>query len=294
MVIARDGAALDGWYVVGRTEDLGRRPSRTRLLGRDVQLAGPPGSAVVTALDGDGGAGRALPVVEAYGHVWTSLGTPARPLFPIAEFAEPDRQLATCGAVRVRASGLRLVENFLDMAHFPFVHTDVLGVEDQPEVVRYDCEIRREVDEVWATNCRFWQPQAAAHASGGQVSDYTYRVATPFNVMLYKTCPSDPARFDVIALFIQPVEEDVSLAYACVLVVDDVSTRTEIIRFQQMIFLQDRIILENQRPRLLPLSARAETPTRADLSSIAYRRWLKEKGLRFGVHRETDGEGARP
>lgn len=139
------------------------------------------------------------------------------------------------------------------------------------------------MDEVWATDCRFWQPQAAAHAEGGQVSDYIYRVVTPFNVLLYKTCPSDPARQDVIGLFIQPVEEDLSLAYAFVLVVDDVSTVTEIIHFQQKIFLQDRIILENQRPRLLPLSPRAETPTRADMSSIAYRRWLKEKGLRYGI-----------
>ena len=52
-----------------------------------------------------------------------------------------------------------------------------------------------------------------------------------------------------------------------------------LVAFQQLIFLQDRIILENQRPRLLPLDPRAEIPTRADISSVAYRRWLKEKGL---------------
>jgi phenylpropionate dioxygenase-like ring-hydroxylating dioxygenase large terminal subunit len=47
--------------------------------------------------------------------------------------------------------------------------------------------------------------------------------------------------------------------------------------------LQDRIILENQRPSLLPMGARAEIPTRADASSIAYRRWLKEKGITHGT-----------
>ena len=55
-------------------------------------------------------------------------------------------------------------------------------------------------------------------------------------------------------------------------------------QFQQLIFLQDRIILENQRPRLLPLEPRAEIPTRADASSVAYRRWLKEKGITYGTH----------
>ena len=34
-----------------------------------------------------------------------------------------------------------------------------------------------------------------------------------------------------------------------------------LVAFQQLIFLQDRIIVENQRPRLLPLDPRAEIPT---------------------------------
>jgi phenylpropionate dioxygenase-like ring-hydroxylating dioxygenase large terminal subunit len=50
-----------------------------------------------------------------------------------------------------------------------------------------------------------------------------------------------------------------------------------------MIFMQDRIILENQRPILLPMEPRSEIPTRADATSVAYRRWLKEKGVRYGT-----------
>ena len=71
--------------------------------------------------------------------------------------------------------------------------------------------------------------------------------------------------------------------------VDDTTTDAALVAFQQLIFLQDRIILENQRPRLLPLDPRAEIPTRADISSVAYRRWLKEKGLKFGT---AEGAGA--
>jgi phenylpropionate dioxygenase-like ring-hydroxylating dioxygenase large terminal subunit len=41
--------------------------------------------------------------------------------------------------------------------------------------------------------------------------------------------------------------------------------------------------VENQRPLRLPLEPRLEIPTRADGSSIAYRRWLKERGIRFGT-----------
>ncbi|GGK30509.1 aromatic ring-hydroxylating oxygenase subunit alpha [Salinarimonas ramus] len=281
-------AVRDAWHVLCRSADLAPgAATRLRLLSRDVEVArNAAGTVSARLLDGEAVATR-----EAYGHVFACLGTPAAPLFDIAEFAEDDRRLATCGAVRVRASGLRLVENFLDMAHFPFVHTDLLGVEERPEVPRYDIEIRRDVDEVWATNCRFWQPRAAASSAEGQMSEYLYRVAGPFAVMLYKTCPADPSRFDVIGLLIRPAEPDLSYAYAFVLVLDEASSETAIVHFQQTIFLQDRIVLENQRPRLLPLAPNAETPTRADMSSVAYRRWLKEKGVRYGTVEGLAGHG---
>lgn len=289
MIPDLEPAVRDEWHVLCRIDDVpagGTLP--LRLLSRDVTVSRrADGTAAARGPDG-----TALPVAEAFGHVFTSLGEPGRPLPGIPEFDEPDRRLATCGGVRVRASGLRLVENFLDMAHFPFVHTDILGVAERPEVPRYDVDIRRDVDEVWATNCRFWQPKAAASSSDGQMSEYLYRVARPFMVMLYKSCPTDPARFDVIGLLIRPAEPDLSIAYAFVLVLDDTSAHTAIVHFQQTIFLQDRVVLENQRPRLLPLSPAAEAPTRADLSSVAYRRWLKEKGLRFGTLEGGGREGA--
>jgi hypothetical protein len=66
-------------------------------------------------------------------------------------------------------------------------------------------------------------------------------------------------------------------AHAVMFLIDDTSALIDLIHFQQLIFLQDRIILENQRPTLLLLKPRAEIPTRADATSIAYRRWLKKK-----------------
>ena len=105
---------------------------------------------------------------------------------------EPGRRLITCGSVRVHTSSSWIVENFLDMAHFPFVHTGILGAESHTEVGDYKAELRREVDEVWATKCEFYQPKAAAAAGAGQMVHYQYRVMTPFVAVLYKTCPSRP------------------------------------------------------------------------------------------------------
>lgn len=283
----------DQWYVLDALTDISTAPRSNRLLGVDlITRREADGSLVVCTADH----GMRLPVRERYGYLWTTLGQPDRDLLPIPEADEPDRRHVVCGAVAVRSSGLRIVENFLDMAHFPFVHTDILGAEPHTEVRHYTAEIRRDVDEVWATDCAFFQPQAAVSARDGIVTQYMYRVAAPFATLLYKTCPNAADRWDVICLFVQPLDPEHCRAHPVMFLIDEASALADLIQFQQMIFLQDRIILENQRPRLLPLEPRAEIPTRADASSVVYRRWLKEKGIVYGTTlqaRGLEGVGTR-
>ncbi|WFS03585.1 aromatic ring-hydroxylating oxygenase subunit alpha [Rhizobium tumorigenes] len=284
MAKTSDRAALDEWYAVETAADVTEVPVRTRLLGQDIEIVRQQGGRIVICEVHSGVAsGAPLPAQEKYGCVWTTLGHPNRDIFDISEASETDRRFVPCGWVRMRASGLRVVENFLDMAHFPFVHTDILGSEPHTEVPGYLSEVRRDVDEVWATNCTFFQPRMAATESEGAFVQLTYRVPTPFCVMLYRVCPTAPDRLDAIALFIQPMEEGLCRAQAVMYLVDNTSTHTSLLHFEQIIFLQDRIVVENQRPLLLPLEPRQEIPTRADSSSVAYRRWLKEKGIRFGT-----------
>ncbi len=271
-------AAANQWYVIGAASDLPHTSRVDGLLSAPIETARDAEGALIVSSEG-----RRLPVQTRYGYVWTTLGQPERDVPAIPEAAEPDRRHVRCGTVLVRASGLRIVENFLDMAHFPFVHTHVLGAEPHTEVRHYHTEIRRDVDEVWATDCTFFQPQAAVSAAGGMLTDYIYRVASPFVTLLYKTCPNAADRSDVIVLFVQPLAPDRCRVHPVMFLLDDVSAQSELVRFQQLIFLQDRIILENQRPRLLPLDPRAEIPTRADSASVAYRRWLKEKGVVYGT-----------
>ncbi len=273
-------AALDQWYCIDAIADIAPGVSANRLLGYDLGVTRSADDAfVVRRAD----TGETLGTRLRYGYLWTTLGEPARDVLPIPEADEDDRRLVVCGAISVKSSAPRVVENFLDMAHFPFVHTDILGAEPHTEVRHYTTEIRRDIDEVWATNCQFFQPQAALSAKEGIMTQYQYRVADPFAVLLYKTCPNAANRWDVICLFVQPVDPEFCRAHPVMFLIDDVSTVTELVAFQQVIFLQDRIILENQRPLLLPLEPRSEIPTRADASSVAYRRWLKEKGIVYGT-----------
>ncbi len=276
--MSRD-AMIDQWYPVGLISRLLSDGQETLLMGETILVSrNGEGKAEVATADG-----RALRVTERYGHVWSSLGAPEKPLFDIPEAEQPGRRLVDVGVVRVRCSPLRAVENFLDIAHFPFVHTDILGSEPHTEVENYKVEIREDADEVWATQVKFYQPQAAKSASGGITTEYMYRVPAPTCSVLYKTCPPKPGEWDVITLFVQPLTEELCDVWPWMALYDDETPMTDLIHFQQMIFLQDRSILENQIPRRLPLDPGMEIPTRADLTSVAYRRWLKRHDFTYGA-----------
>ena len=260
----------------------------TRLLGERVTVRVEPGTSpddapAVTARDASG---RELSVETRFGYAWASLVDEPLPLFEIPEWLEPDRRCLHAATVGVRTSAPRAVENFLDMGHFPFVHTGILGDQPHTEVAEYDVALDESGDahgEILATNCRFRQPRAAVGATEAMLVHYVYRVPHPYCALLYKSCPSAPERRDVIGLFVQPTSEVTVRAHAWLCVVDRESTDTALKLFQQTIFGQDKPILENQQPARLPLDPRAETPIRADRMAVVYRRWLSSIGLRYGT-----------
>jgi phenylpropionate dioxygenase-like ring-hydroxylating dioxygenase large terminal subunit len=182
----------------------------------------------------------------------------------------------------VKVSGLRAVENFLDMGHFPFIHTGWLGEEPHTEVVPYKVEIT-DKDEVLATECKFYQPIASPTARQGMIVDYIYKVIRPYTVALYKSNPLQKGRLDVITLFVQPVDEENCVAHPYLCYLKDGMDAATVRSFMQLIFAQDKPILENQVPKRLPLDPRAETPIRADAVSVYYRRWLRDRAVTYGA-----------
>jgi phenylpropionate dioxygenase-like ring-hydroxylating dioxygenase large terminal subunit len=278
---ASGSTPADDWFVVSAAARIGVTPLRTRLLGRPLLVWRDPQTGLPVAASDTGGTMH-YQAMDRYGCTWVSPSAPQRSLFALPEYDQPGRRIVDCGAFGVRTSGPRLIENFLDMAHFPYVHTDILGQEPHTEVKDYKVRVD-EHDELWATGCMFWQPRAAAAAAAGMEVDYTYRVVQPFGALLYKTSPSRPTERDVIALFVQPLTEVESRAHLLMLLFDDEHDNTALVGFQQTIFGQDKPILESQVPQRLPLDPRAEMPARADAASIAYRRWLKSRAMTYGT-----------
>ena len=223
---------------------------------------------------------------EAYGLVWVCVGVPATPVLPFPEHADARLNKVVCGPYDVATSGPRIVENFLDMAHFPFVHAGILGEPAHTEVRDYQVEAWDDGSGLAgprATGCRFWQPQTNSLAHGGSEVEYTYRVVRPLCAILTKAPDAQLGFYEAISLHVQPLAETASRVWIVLALTNFVQSDAELAAFQDRIFLQDRPILEAQVPARLPLSSDAEVSMACDRMSVAYRRYLAARGLRWGV-----------
>ena len=300
-----DPVALNQWYAIAALNEIpAGRVIRTELLGIPISYSvdgdgcpvawltqdSLPDGVQIDSMDISAAINSPLSTLGDFGYLWTTVGEPEGGLFEIPEMAEPDRRVMNAGTLGVHTSGPRAIENFLDMSHLPFVHSGLLGEQPFTEIVDYQVEHRE--GEIYALNCLIFQPKAAAAATSGQMVNYTFRVPHPLCALLYKWTPVDETRLDVIGLFVHPLRDDRVRAHLFNCLLDETNSDGQIRRFQQTILSQDKPILENQVPPQLPLNADSEIPTRADSTSNAYRRWLNDLGMTYGVVPATAGAAA--
>jgi phenylpropionate dioxygenase-like ring-hydroxylating dioxygenase large terminal subunit len=231
---------------------------------------------------------------ERYGLVWVCLQPGDAdiedgdtrggvPLFA----ADADVQLrkTLCGPYDVATSAPRIIENFLDMAHFGFVHDGWLGMREATAIDDYTVEATP--NGLRATQCKAWQPQSNVHSTAPAQVEYTYEVLAPYMAVLTKVPDAGSVALqgfrESIALFICPVSPESSRVWFGLAMADFDSPDAKLQDFQHTIFMQDKPVLESQSPKRLPLDVRAEAHTVADKASAAYRRYLKHNNITFGV-----------
>jgi len=210
----------------------------------------------------------------AHGVVWLSLGGGAREIPRFELLDDSTHQVLMAGPYRVKASGPRIVENFLDIGHFPFVHEGILGDRARPEIEDYTTTIN--ADGVLSEGVKVFQPDPYGTGRGSVVT-YTYRVHRPLTASFIK---HGEHSFGML-LAVTPHDAVDSTAWMWMAM--NYEPQSPMIEFQDRIFAQDRPILESQRPELLPLDLQAELHLRSDRTAIAYRRWLRELGVRTGA-----------
>lgn len=220
-----------------------------------------------------------FPAVERYGIIWTCLAGEAR--VPLPEWPE----LESTGFRRLHlpvldwnASAARAIENFLDVAHFAWIHTGTFGNPEYPEVEKY------EVTRI-PNGLRMEYPYLAANPDhsflGGEARLrrwMIYDLTLPFACRL--TIDYDPQRRYVIGEACAPVSaKKVRIFFSVALNFDHDRPAEDILAWESRVVGEDRPIVESQRPEELPLDLTEEFHLRCDRMSTAYRQALVELGL---------------
>lgn len=230
---------------------------------------------------------RVFETKSLYGMHWVSVGDHPREL-PV--FAAADRngvRHVVLEPAVVESSGPRVIENFLDIAHFPFVHAGFLGDAPQTAVERY--RVDSSSDALTLHDVSVWQPNSGPTATEGGVVAYDYSVTHPYAATLTKEPQADNSADSGFSILLatSPLTETSCRVFRMVVVNDPTVDLDAQRAFNRTIFLQDIPTVESQRPKRLPLDPHAEAHQPADAGSLAYRKWLVARGTRYGTTSEN-------
>ena len=230
-----------------------------RIPALDATTPIPPKACVATAA-----------AVEGFGLVWLAPDPPRAPLLDDAPFRDPEFDTFVSGPFVTTVGASVLTDNFLDAAHFPFLHADTFGVDDDGRPV---LDVTR---DGWTIVQRTTRVTGGPQLTGNVVMHYEYVVAAPFSVALTLTGPEMGT--NVIWSFCCPVTENRSVWWL-VHAYDDLGHDAAAIDaardFQTRVGVEDLGILERMEDPNVTLDLRDEVHTRADLGTVEYRRLLR-------------------
>ena len=224
---------------------------------------------------------RTYHIQERYGLLWVCLGTPQSDIPTFPNWEDSSFRKILCGPYHFKSSPLRVVENLIDPAHFPFVHKGMFADSSRPELTHYDLESHPD-----GITFKFgiWELDLKSGDSSAPMlfNTYQYRVCHPLTGYFQQRGEDDGC----VSLFfmVTPVDEEECIL--CYWLLDNFLHQIPDSAFQALedqIMSQDISIVESQRPRRLPLDLQAEVHLPSDRYSVAYRKWLKQQGVTFGT-----------
>ena len=222
---------------------------------------------------------RPAGLVEAHGIVFLAPEDPIAPLGSIPEADDPSFEVGELPTLAARASAGLLADNFLDVAHFPFVHTGTFGADEAAEVPQY-AVARDDWSFTMSYEHAFANREDPGVATGVrplvQTRRLSYRLSAPFHLRL-RIDFVEAQGTNVIGFFIQPETAD-SCRLFTTLWRDDLSgdraRMDEAVEFEVAVLREDLRIQESFHELVLPLEPTAEVHTRADRTTLELRRVL--------------------
>jgi phenylpropionate dioxygenase-like ring-hydroxylating dioxygenase large terminal subunit len=214
-------------------------------------------------------------VREEHSMVWVALEDPELPVPTIPGIGDGSGYVSRCWArFEWNASAGRVVENAMDLAHFPFVHPYLLADPETPTVLDYHVESTER--GVSFTTGRFrYAADGLPQASGW--TQYVHDFPFTHHLRIVETSPGGEI-ITVFSNFNQPVSVDRTRIWWFATKNCDFGPQDDAdLEVFMKVLDQDRMITESRRPASSPVDLRAELPLKVpDAPSIAYRRWLQD------------------
>ncbi len=227
-------------------------------------------------------------VEERYGMIWVCLED--EPRFPIPEFpqyddAELDFEHVLIPSTDWDCAAPRRTENYTDLSHFGTLHDGILGSRDQPGVPPHSA--RRENN---ALVMQLDEDQDRADLKR------LWKIYMPLTVLLHVANWRHDVHY-ILFFHPTPIGPRVTRNFT-------VASRNfdkeqwvaeEALGFVDVVYEQDRPVVESQRPEELPEDLSRELHVKnVDTYSLNYRKWLVELAHELDGRASKNGNGSQP
>jgi phenylpropionate dioxygenase-like ring-hydroxylating dioxygenase large terminal subunit len=223
-------------------------------------------------------------VEEANGLIWVCLeDEPTYPIPEFPQFGDAGFRVIEVPSYDWDTSAARRIENYVDFAHFAWVHDGILGDREHPEVPDHDVwreggELRFGYDDYVEPSDIDKNEGLGSAEDGTVVTQLRYRLSIPNTVLLEQSLPGGTY---VLFFSVSPVGpkrvRNFTLMARNYQLDNHAAGDRKMLEFNELVIGQDKPIVESQRPQELPFDLSAELHVRGvDRVSLEYRRWLVE------------------
>ncbi|MBJ7508160.1 MAG: aromatic ring-hydroxylating dioxygenase subunit alpha [Ilumatobacteraceae bacterium] len=218
-------------------------------------------------------------VQEKYDLVWVSLLEPIIDILQIPEWEDESLTRVWMPPIDINAGAAQSIDNFLDFAHFPFVHAGTFGSEKDLLVNEYSTE---RTQDGWGFVVEYPHVienhedplvKTGAHPLiQDRLMRYDFRA--PFTANLRLELPLT-GMVNAIVMWCQPMTLDTTRVHI-VMIRNDCHTPKDIqdaIDYEMKIFTEDLKVIEFLADKTVPLD-RGQSHVRSDRHTVEFRRIL--------------------
>jgi phenylpropionate dioxygenase-like ring-hydroxylating dioxygenase large terminal subunit len=221
---------------------------------------------------------------ERYGLIWVCLADdgPAYDVPEVPELESDTWKVVKTGPFVWATDASRQVENFTDFGHFPWVHPGLLGDPERPLVPDHRVETRGNV-----LHYEVVRPEAANsddfrvfanEQTERPVRRSRYELHLPYTIALRLGWGGEKGMVYFFAS--QPIATNSCRGFCVIGRNYDLADPDETLqKFEEVIFGQDRRVVESQRPEQVPFDLADELHLQFDAVAIAYRKAMQIERL---------------